>query len=120
MDTSTLPQHPDSRSAWAAPIAAGDESTTPRTSAAEPRSPRGRAARVLRGPDDDPAWARPALLGLLVLTGVAYLYNLTANDWANAFYSAAAQAGSESWTALFYGSSDSGNSITVDKPPASL
>jgi 4-amino-4-deoxy-L-arabinose transferase-like glycosyltransferase len=30
------------------------------------------------------------------------------------------QAGSESWKAFFFGSSDAGNSITVDKPPASL
>ncbi|PJI51594.1 hypothetical protein CTI14_57160, partial [Methylobacterium radiotolerans] len=39
---------------------------------------------------------------------------------ANAFYSAAAQAGSQNWEAFFFGSSDPGNSITVDKPPASL
>ena len=30
------------------------------------------------------------------------------------------QAGSDSWEAFFYGSSDAANSITVDKPPASL
>ncbi|WP_197023103.1 ArnT family glycosyltransferase [Arthrobacter sp. MA-N2] len=29
-------------------------------------------------------------------------------------------AGSEDWTAFFYGSSDPGNAITVDKPPLSL
>ncbi|MGG8409827.1 glycosyltransferase family 39 protein, partial [Streptomyces sp. 12297] len=33
---------------------------------------------------------------------------------------AAVQAGSESWKAFFFGSSDAGNSITVDKPPAAL
>ena len=33
---------------------------------------------------------------------------------------AAVQAGSESWKAFFFGSSDAANSITVDKPPASL
>jgi 4-amino-4-deoxy-L-arabinose transferase-like glycosyltransferase len=38
----------------------------------------------------------------------------------NAFYSAAAQAGANSWKAFFFGSFDSSNSITVDKPPASL
>ncbi|WP_310077562.1 glycosyltransferase family 39 protein [Sinomonas atrocyanea] len=58
----------------------------------------------------------------VVLAGIAalYLWNLTANGWANAFYSAAAQAGSQNWEAFFFGSSDAGNSITVDKPPASL
>ena len=30
------------------------------------------------------------------------------------------QAGSTDWTAFFFGSSDAGNAITVDKPPASL
>ncbi|WMF04532.1 glycosyltransferase family 39 protein [Micromonospora robiginosa] len=68
----------------------------------------------------DPRWARPALLGLLAATGLLYLWGLGASGWGNAFYAAAAQAGSESWTALFYGSSDAANSITVDKTPASL
>lgn len=67
-----------------------------------------------------PRWERPALAGLLVLTGLAYLWDLGASGWANAFYSAAAQAGSVDWTAFFYGSSDAANSITVDKPPASI
>ncbi len=67
-----------------------------------------------------PEWERPALLGLLALTAALYLWDLTASGWANSFYSAAAQAGSVNWEAFFYGSSDAGNSITVDKPPASL
>jgi 4-amino-4-deoxy-L-arabinose transferase-like glycosyltransferase len=76
--------------------------------------------RLWRGRTDDPAWARPALLALLVGTGVLYLWGLSESGWANAFYSAAVQAGSQSWTAFFYGSSDAANSITVDKTPASL
>jgi 4-amino-4-deoxy-L-arabinose transferase-like glycosyltransferase len=51
---------------------------------------------------------------------VLYAYNLTASGWANSFYSAAAQAGSDSWKAFLFGSSDAASSITVDKPPASL
>ncbi|MFS2075773.1 ArnT family glycosyltransferase [Curtobacterium sp. CT11-133] len=65
-------------------------------------------------------WERPAFFGLLLVTGVLYLVNLGVNGYANAFYSAAVQAGSQSWEAFFYGSSDAGNSITVDKPPAFL
>ncbi|WP_330250858.1 glycosyltransferase family 39 protein [Nocardia sp. NBC_00565] len=65
-------------------------------------------------------WEYPALAVLLIGTGIAYLINLSANGWANAFYSAAVQAGSQSWKAFFFGSSDAANSITVDKPPASL
>jgi 4-amino-4-deoxy-L-arabinose transferase-like glycosyltransferase len=76
--------------------------------------------RVVRGSLDDPAWARPGLLALLAATAVLYLWGLGASGWANSFYSAAAQAGSASWKALFFGSSDAANSITVDKTPASL
>ncbi|WP_281902138.1 glycosyltransferase family 39 protein [Phytohabitans aurantiacus] len=71
-------------------------------------------------PASQPRWVRPALAALLLGTAVLYLWSLGASGWANSFYSAAAQAGSASWKALFYGSSDAANSITVDKPPASL
>ncbi|MGW7634173.1 ArnT family glycosyltransferase [Streptomyces decoyicus] len=67
-----------------------------------------------------PRWARPALLALLLVTAVLYLWSLSASGYANQFYSAAVQAGSESWKAFFFGSSDAANSITVDKPPAAL
>ncbi|HEY5183134.1 MAG TPA: glycosyltransferase family 39 protein [Dermatophilaceae bacterium] len=67
-----------------------------------------------------PRWERPALAGLLLATAVLYLWGLSASGWANSFYAAAAQAGSQSWTAFLYGASDAAGSITVDKPPASL
>nr|WP_310725115.1 glycosyltransferase family 39 protein [Streptomyces sp. N2A] len=63
---------------------------------------------------------RPALVALLLVTAVLYLWSLSASGYANQFYSAAVQAGSESWKAFFFGSSDAANSITVDKPPAAL
>ena len=65
-------------------------------------------------------WARPALITLLVATAGFWLLGLSRNGWANSFYSAAVQASSRSWKALLFGSSDAGNSITVDKPPAGL
>ncbi|MFD0039237.1 ArnT family glycosyltransferase [Streptomyces anulatus] len=71
-------------------------------------------------PDPGPRWARPALYGLLLAVGLAYFWNLSASGYANSFYSAAVQAGSQSWKALFFGSLDSGGAITVDKPPAAL
>ncbi|GGF37016.1 hypothetical protein GCM10011519_08160 [Marmoricola endophyticus] len=74
----------------------------------------------MRGRPDDPAWVRPALLGLLALTALLYLWDLGASGWANSFYSAAVQAGSESWKAFFFGSSDASNAITVDKTPLAL
>jgi 4-amino-4-deoxy-L-arabinose transferase-like glycosyltransferase len=86
-----------------------------------PGSPAGsRAARFLRGRPDEPGWARPSLLALLLGTAVFYLWGLSANGYANEFYAAAVQAGSASWKAFFFGSLDAGNSITVDKTPASL
>ncbi|PPI89445.1 glycosyl transferase [Nocardia nova] len=69
---------------------------------------------------DRPRWERPALTALLLTTAVAYLCNLSANGWANSFYAAAAQAGSVSWKAFLFGSSDAANAITVDKTPAAL
>jgi 4-amino-4-deoxy-L-arabinose transferase-like glycosyltransferase len=80
----------------------------------------GRLPRLLRGPAEQPAWARPAVLALLGLTAVLYLAGLSANGWANDFYSAAVQAGSTSWKAFFFGSFDASSFITVDKTPASL
>lgn len=58
--------------------------------------------------------------GLLVLAATLYLWNLSINGWANAYYAAAAQAGAADWKAFFFGSSDPGNSITVDKLPGSI
>ena len=46
----------------------------------------------LRG-REDPAWVRPALIGLLAATAVAYLWNLTASGDANSFYAAAVAGG---------------------------
>ncbi|HEX4245856.1 MAG TPA: glycosyltransferase family 39 protein, partial [Acidimicrobiales bacterium] len=76
--------------------------------------------RLIQGRPDDPRWVRPTLIALLVSTAVAYLWALGDSGYANSFYSAAVQAGTKSWKAFFFGSSDASNFITVDKPPASL
>ncbi|MFE6646584.1 ArnT family glycosyltransferase [Nocardioides sp. NPDC057772] len=67
-----------------------------------------------------PTPERASLILLLALTAVAYLWTLSESGYANQYYSAAAQAGGESWKAWFFGALDAGSSITVDKPPASL
>jgi 4-amino-4-deoxy-L-arabinose transferase-like glycosyltransferase len=95
-----------------------------------PAPPRPHDDDLRRRPADRPAGAsladlpvsaeRLALVGLLVATALLYLWGLGASGWANTFYSAAAQAGSESWKAFFFGSSDAANSITVDKTPLAL
>lgn len=76
--------------------------------------------RPARDGDRIRRWEYPALAALLIGTAVAYLWNLSVNGWANSFYAAAVQSGARSWKAFFFGSSDWGNSITVDKTPASL
>ncbi|MFD5522005.1 ArnT family glycosyltransferase [Streptomyces sp. NPDC127066] len=107
--------------AWGPPVSAPPPEHVPpaaATGAGEPRQPFLR--RVWRGRPEDPRRVRPAFLGLLLATAVLYLYDLSASGYANSFYSAAVQAGSQSWKAFFFGSLDSANAITVDKPPASL
>jgi 4-amino-4-deoxy-L-arabinose transferase-like glycosyltransferase len=107
-----------------APAGGGSAASTEPPAASPTTGPPGTPATAptpdLSGGDVRPAWARPALLVLLASTAVLYLWDLGASGWANSFYSAAAQAGSESWTAFFFASSDSAGSITVDKTPASV
>ena len=43
----------------------------------------------------NPLWEKPALLGLLFAAALLYLWDLSASGWANAFYSAAVQAGTQ-------------------------
>lgn len=81
--------------------------------------------RTVPAPDDPrgvvrPRWVRPALFALLAATAVLYLWGLGSSGWANDYYAAAAQAGTQDWKAWLFGSLDVGNAITVDKPPASL
>ena len=87
-------------------------------------APQHRATRpgvaTARGGVRGAAARRHRLLLALLLVGTALLYlvGLSESGWANQFYAAAAQAGSKSWTAFLFGSLDSSNFITVDKPPA--
>ncbi|GAA1276927.1 glycosyltransferase family 39 protein [Saccharothrix xinjiangensis] len=62
--------------------------------------------------------ARLPLLLLSAGTAVLYLWRLGDSGWANAYYSAAAQAGAQSWHAWFFGATDAPGAITVDKAPA--
>ncbi|WP_370745915.1 ArnT family glycosyltransferase [Mycolicibacterium brumae] len=67
-----------------------------------------------------PRWERPALIVLLAGTAALYLWNLGASGWANGYYAAAVQAGTQNLTAWLFGSTDAANGITVDKTPAAL
>ncbi|MFC5750621.1 ArnT family glycosyltransferase [Actinomadura rugatobispora] len=85
-----------------------------------PSDERSTVQRLLLGPSDQPTWVRPAALALLALTSLLYLWDLSVSGHGNNYYAAAAMAGSQDWAALFFGSLDPNNGITVDKPPASL
>ncbi|GAA1269466.1 ArnT family glycosyltransferase [Arthrobacter pascens] len=65
-------------------------------------------------------WEKIGLVVLLAATAASFLWGLDRNGWANPYYSAAAQAGSQDWKAFFFGSLDAGNLITIDKPPLSV
>ena len=76
------------------------------------------AARgIVRGRADEATWVRPAFFGVVAFAAAIYLWNLTVSGYANTYYSAAAVSASNSWSAFFFGSFDSANFITVDKPP---
>lgn len=94
--------------------------TTSRTAEDPARGRENPFARLMFGDGAQPRWARPALAALLAATAVLYLWGLGSQGWANEYYSAAAQAGTQNWTAWLFGSLDAGNAITVDKPPAAL
>ncbi|MFE2212292.1 ArnT family glycosyltransferase [Streptomyces canus] len=116
----TQTDHPTQQGSGWGPAATAPEAPVapPAPESGEPQQPFAR--RLWRGRPEDPRWARPAFWGLLLATAALYFYNLSASGYANSFYSAAVQAGTKSWKAMFFGSLDAGNAITVDKPSAFL
>jgi 4-amino-4-deoxy-L-arabinose transferase-like glycosyltransferase len=94
---------------------------TTTTADTELAAPSAAAGTAVPTRTDLPRWvARGSLALTLVAVLVLYTWDLSASGYANSFYSAAAQAGSVSWKAFFFGSLDAGNSISIDKTPASL
>ncbi len=77
-----------------------------------------RIALAARGALEPSAWAGAVLVALLA--AAVCLWALDVSGYANTYYSAAAQAAGQSWSAMFFGSLDPAGFITVDKPPAAL
>jgi 4-amino-4-deoxy-L-arabinose transferase-like glycosyltransferase len=95
--------------------------TTARPPALPRSGPRTRARfAALRSSAADPAWARPALFGVLLLAAVLCCWDITISGNSNTYYAAAVKSASVDWKAWFFGSLDPGSFITVDKPPLSL
>jgi 4-amino-4-deoxy-L-arabinose transferase-like glycosyltransferase len=82
---------------------------------AAPRRSRARVSRLVAR-----VRARPELVGLLGLTAVLNLWNLSINGWANTYYSAAVRAMSTNWHDFLFASADTAGLMTVDKPPLAL
>jgi 4-amino-4-deoxy-L-arabinose transferase-like glycosyltransferase len=70
-------------------------------------------------PDDQPRWARPALLLVAALAALAYAWGLD-NAALEPFYGAAARSMSMSWHNFFFGAFDPDGTVTVDKLPGAL
>lgn len=82
-----------------------------------PATAPGRLRTLVRARAGEAAWVLPATAGVLVLATILYVVNLTVSGYANVYYSGAAWAASQSWSAWFMGSVDPANFITIDKPP---
>ena len=81
----------------------------------------GRMRSLVRGRAEDPAWARPALIALLVADrGRVSVEPDAHRATPTASTPPPCRPATKSWKAFFFGSLDSSNFITVDKPPASL
>ena len=75
--------------------------------------------KLWQSPPGQPAWARPLLLAIAALAGLAYGWGM-ANASVETFYGAAARSMSESWHDFIFGAFDPAGTVTVDKLPGAL
>jgi 4-amino-4-deoxy-L-arabinose transferase-like glycosyltransferase len=71
-----------------------------------------------RSPEDQPGWARPALLGLTVVAGFLYAWRAYGN--LEIYYAAAVRSMSMSWHDFVFAAFDPSGTITVDKLPGAF
>jgi 4-amino-4-deoxy-L-arabinose transferase-like glycosyltransferase len=79
----------------------------------------GHRLRFWISPADQPAWARPLLLLIGVISAVAYSVG-AARASVEPFYGAAARSMSQSWHDFVFGAFDPSGTISVDKLPGAL
>jgi 4-amino-4-deoxy-L-arabinose transferase-like glycosyltransferase len=70
-------------------------------------------------PPGQPWWARPALLGIACIAGLAYAWGANNADL-EPYYGAAARSMSSSWHDFLFGALDPAGTVTVDKLPGAL
>lgn len=72
-----------------------------------------------RSPDDQPRWARPALLAVAALAALAYAWGIN-GDMLETFYAGAVRSMSANWHDFFFGSFDPWGTVSVDKLPGAF
>lgn len=72
---------------------------------------------MLGSPAGEPAWARPALIAITLLTAALMLTDVTRSVYGNTYYANGALAASRSWTALLTSAADLGGYVSLDKGP---
>jgi 4-amino-4-deoxy-L-arabinose transferase-like glycosyltransferase len=75
--------------------------------------------RFWRGPADQPRWARPALLIVAALAGLAYAWRFD-QAYLEPFYGGAARSMAMNLHNFFYGAADPWGTVSVDKLPGAL
>jgi 4-amino-4-deoxy-L-arabinose transferase-like glycosyltransferase len=78
-----------------------------------------RALHFWRSPPGQPAWARPALLAVTALAGLAYAWNIE-STYLEPFYGGAARSMALSWHNFLFGAADPWGTVSVDKLPGAL
>lgn len=65
-------------------------------------------------------WESLALAGILLLAAGLLFWELPENGWANAYYSGAVRAASQSWAAFWTASLDVSGTVSLDKTPLAI
>ncbi|MVU80281.1 hypothetical protein GPX89_23915 [Nocardia sp. ET3-3] len=76
-------------------------------------------SRWLRGSEDQPRWARPALIAVAAVAAVLYAWGIGAQT-PHLYYSAAARSMSMSWHNFFFAAFDPAATISIDKLPGAI
>jgi 4-amino-4-deoxy-L-arabinose transferase-like glycosyltransferase len=80
---------------------------------------RGAIRPFWRSPPNQPAWARPTLLAIAALAGLAYAWGMDGAALED-YYAAAARSMSTSWHDFLFGAFDPAGTISIDKVPGAV
>ncbi|MCX4093760.1 ArnT family glycosyltransferase [Nocardia sp. alder85J] len=89
------------------------------TALATPRATGGIRWQFWRSPDDQPRWARPALLLVATVAAVSYAWGIT-RLVPHVYYAAAVRSMASSWHDFFFAAFDPDGLISLDKLPGAF